>query len=103
MSHEALVNDGLFWFVVLLTPLLVIFLCAVIAMPSEGRRAQIISSGLYHHPAPNKRWRTDWRHCVRPDTGGSSQTAAAPSVRLRGCARPGSYEHAASCGGFGWR
>jgi hypothetical protein len=35
----ALVNDGLFWFVVLLRPLLVIFLCAVIAMPSEGRRA----------------------------------------------------------------
>jgi hypothetical protein len=51
MSHEALVNDGLFWFVVLLTPLLVIFLGAVIAMPSEGRRAQIIQFGALPPPS----------------------------------------------------
>jgi hypothetical protein len=43
------------------------------------------------------------RHYVRPDTDGSSQSATAPSASLRGSARPRSYEHAASCGAFGWR
>jgi hypothetical protein len=51
MSYEALVNDGLFWFVVPLTPLLMIFLCAVIAMPSECRPAQIIQFGALPPPS----------------------------------------------------
>jgi hypothetical protein len=35
MSHAALVNGALFWFVVVLTLLLAMFIYAVIAMPSE--------------------------------------------------------------------
>jgi NADPH:quinone reductase-like Zn-dependent oxidoreductase len=52
MSHEALVHDGLFWFVVLLTPLLVIFLCAVAngfvsqrlrPLPSRQNREELLA------------------------------------------------------------
>jgi hypothetical protein len=35
MGHATLVNDGLFWFVILLTLLLLMFICAVIATPPE--------------------------------------------------------------------
>ena len=35
MSHAALVNDGLLWFLVFLTLLLVMFACAVIRVPPE--------------------------------------------------------------------
>jgi hypothetical protein len=35
MSHATLVNDGLFWFVILLTLLLMMFIYAVIATPPD--------------------------------------------------------------------
>jgi hypothetical protein len=40
MSHAALVNDGLFWLVILMTVLLGMFLCAVVmAPPQEASRS----------------------------------------------------------------
>jgi hypothetical protein len=37
MTHTALVNDALFWSLAVMTVLLVMFLCAVIVAPPQGR------------------------------------------------------------------
>ena len=65
MSHAALVNDGLLWFLVFLTLLLVMFVYAVIRMPPE--------------PAP----RTARAHTARAHTARVPGDATATGRRYR--------------------
>jgi hypothetical protein len=76
MTHAALVSDGLYWLLAFLTPLLVIFVCAVIRTPPGPAGSK--NRPCSHRPRP---WRSRPRHgCALPRSQLATRASPATPV-----------------------